>query len=254
MLGAVTTSALQAAVIGHWQFEDSPGFLSDSSSSGNTLTAVGSPTQVASPFSGEAASLGGSDAFTASGIGSSGATAFTFEAYINISAYDNFIGSEWGTTNDRAWAFEVDSGNSGQLRLVLENPDAVISATAGFTGLSNIALNTDYYIAAVFDGAAGEITFYAQDIENGGALQSTVVTSGVYSSIQVANTNPLGIGFLSDGTPGNFTSGIIDEVRLSNTALTQGQLLVAIPEPSTVVSLGALAVLSSIVLMRRRRR
>src|SRR3712207_5656490 len=77
--GAVIAAGLvpataSAAVLGYWQFEDSPGFTADSSGSGRTLTLPGgtaNPTQVTLP-----AGVGAGSTFASAVPGTTKAASF----------------------------------------------------------------------------------------------------------------------------------------------------------------------------------
>ena len=104
----------------------------------------------------------------------------------------------------------------------------------------------DYYVAAAVDIPGSTVTFYRKDLTAGGPLQSFVASHARTAlnnntAFQIgSSTGPLGFDFGFDG--------LIDEVRLSNTALGSGGLLI-VPEPSPAALLG----LGLLALAGRRR-
>lgn len=104
-----------------------------------------------------------------------------------------------------------------------------------------------YGLAAVADSTAGTISLYV-DAGTGYALdgQATGLTGdlGVYASA-------LDWGFFRDYYNGGFdtTTGVMDNIRFSDTALDSSELIAVIPEPAT---LGLIAAFGSGILFIRR--
>jgi hypothetical protein len=272
----------QAAVVGHWQFEDGA-FLDDSSGNGNTLTNVGGMAQVAIPGSGNGSDFpttipqtgatngriadftatsgvsGFSDADNASygSIATSGA--FTIEAFINSGSGGGapedarYIAAQYDSgSSQRSWGFQVNGDEGltlllGDMGTFWESPD---------TANNIISFNTDYYVAVSFDIATDDAIFYWQDLTNGGTLQTQTVNLVTAYSVNATSlgdpTLDFTIGYSAGSDKRWDAGGVIDSVRLSNTALSESELLIAVPEPSTVaLALGALA---GVLVMARRRR
>lgn len=75
------------------------------------------------------------------------------------------------------------------------------------------------------------ITFYAKDLTNDDEpMQSVQIAHTVASGI--ANETPLVIGGLGAGN-GNLFDGLIDDVRISDTALKNEELLFTSPRPAS---------------------
>jgi len=179
------------------------------------------------------------------GLGST----FTIEAMANLSAYDStkveMIASQWITASpQRSWFLGVAS--DGKLRLQVSS-DGTASTT--FDSGLTFSLSTDYYVAAVF--SSGTATFYMQNLTLGTAMQSVVITPGGAPTSAYNSTGNYQIGnYDASNTHANAWGGLIDEVRLSNTALTSAQLM--IPEPgSAMMVIGAAA---AFLFLRRRSR
>jgi hypothetical protein len=119
-----------------------------------------------------------------------------------------------------------------------------------------ISFNRDYYVAVSFDIATDDAIFYWQDLTDGGTLQTqTVNLVTVFNKDATALGDPtldFTIGYSAGSDKRWDAGGFIDSVRLSNTALSESELLISVPEPSTVaLMLGGLAGL--FVMVRRRR-
>lgn len=268
----------QAAVIGYWQFEDGA-FLDDSSANGNTLTNVGSMAQVAIPGSGNGSDFpttipqtgasngriadftatsgvsGFSDADNASYGSIAASGAFTIEAFINSGSGggppedSRYIAAQYDSgSSQRSWGFQVNQDDGltlflGDMGTFWESPDSANNI---------IDLNKDYYVAATFDIATDDAIFYWQNLTDGGTLQSQTVSLAVDATALGDPTLDFTIGHSAGSTKRWDAGGFIDNVRLSDTVLTSGDLLVSVPEPSTVaLVLGGLAGL--FVMVRRRR-
>jgi hypothetical protein len=258
-----------AATIGYWRFEgDFTNQAGTLAGSGGDLTVSGgiSTTALAgtgrtSDFFNPIPQTGAANGSTAAGFSTSrrleteDSTAFdlsaddefTIEAMINASSTSGVqvIAGQWlAIDGQRSWLFVLDDT---QLRLRVSSngisSELYLSTAAG---LGSISVNTDYYVAASFSTTG--VTLYLQDLTNGGDLKSQdfeVTLTGI-----VNPTSPFTIGAYSSNNSSPF-SGYIDEVRLSNVALSQSELL-AVPEPGTWLTLTA--GLSFLCLGRRRLR
>lgn len=258
------TSSLQSAVISYHRFgnnPDDPGSLTAATTGANltnanvsaiTLPGSGAGSDFSNPIDGLTNTRAAQ--FDAAGdrlTGVSGALGlgsdFTIESLAHLTSYSTstrIIASQWVTTgNQRSWSFGV--GTDERLRLTLSGDG---STSTVFDSGMTFSLNTDYYVAAVFN--SGTVTFYLQNLTSGGALQSANVSPGGAPTSAFNSTGSFQIGNFNDGTNENQVwLGLLDEVRLSDTALTAEQLLV--PEPGVVTLLiGA----GLVLLMRRRGR
>lgn len=280
IISAIFSSThLQAATLGYWRMENSSDLGLDSS--GNNLnmtnsgpvgsynlpaTGVGSAFFDPIPQTGAANiragqfNLGESDHLSIADPFSSAYVDLTIESMINLTTAGATtevrpIASQWSASStNHSWQLGITGNTSGlgARNLILQ----VATSGTGGTVVNldsdfQLSLSNDYYIAASLDftGSNLAVTFYVQNLTGGGSLQSNVVQttlSGLYNS-----TAPLYIGRGGSTTGSNlFFNGTIDEVRISDTALTQSQLL-AVPEPSAtlLVLLGGLH-----IILRRCRR
>ncbi|WFB36342.1 PEP-CTERM sorting domain-containing protein [Kiritimatiellota bacterium B12222] len=276
ILGLVGLTALlssaQAATLGYWRFEDSPGFLNDSSGNGHNLTAEASAVQAEIPATGngstfsnpipltsasnvDLANLTGSKYLSASDSDDWTQSAFSLELYFNAAdisdASSSIMVSHFDSgSNDRGWFLGIHR-TSKLLQVAFSNDG---QTGAGHTEVIDspwaIDEDKDYFAAVVVDmtdTSADGITFYLQNLTDGGALLSSNAT---HSLTSIHNSDAqFRIGNQISGN-GNIFDGVVDEVRFSSGLLSESELM-AIPEPSTVVlMLGALATCG---LFRRRR-
>lgn len=259
--------SLSAATLGYWRFE-SGAFQDNTVGSANDLTGTGSPTQTAltatgpgkdfpDPIpqnglsNGDAVDFDGSNRFESGDVSggdfTSGGMTATIEMFFNADAFDSgttFMTSIWGSGSDKQFVFGV---SNNQLRVVLGdgNGDTDGVTFSSLPGPSTtLSTGNDYYAALVIDGP-GSVTGYLQDLTGGGSLVSLTGSTSLNNSFSNSSQN-LSIG--ADGSNSNNFAGLIDEVRVSNSALSQSELLV-VPEPSSIMLLG----LCGLLLMKRRR-
>lgn len=254
----MTSAALpvSAGTIGYYQFEDIPGALKDSSAAKRDLILSGAAGgQIPSPFESVFMSVSGAVNTEAMSFDlrrgfSSTDTRYadlTIEAFVELDSVDTggvarVIAAQFGgSATTRAFNFGIAGNESGTFRAdrtlflqVVNTAGTVLNIDSGF----RLTEATSYYLAVSIDagsrnsGADGEVTFYLKDLTNGGTLQSKTIAvrsfNGFYDPAQAIT-----IGSAGDGTGSRF-HGVIDEVRLSDVALTSDELLVfSIPEPST---------------------
>lgn len=154
---------------------------------------------------------------------------FTVEAWINASAWKAAAWQGSIVTKDGAsgTGFALRAGNNGTL-------DFVMGTTAGWQSAQTTAImNTNqwYHVGAVV--ANGSISVYINGVLEG---------SQSYSGTPMAGTSPLTIGE-SPGFPGRVWSGVIDEVRVWNTARSEAELNANMASPLTGTEPGLVAYL-----------
>ena len=261
---ALVVGTMDAGEIAYYRFENSPGFLSDSSGNGNSpLTNTGA-TQVALPGSGRgstffdpipptgaandsAAEFDGSEKLEFLGLSSAPTTAFTVEGFFhwddgpesNESFADILAVGHNAGAGMFAWQIRTDGFNGtdpdGELFLfVRDEGDAANEFfNSGFNTGNGLGLDTDYYFALVFDDTNPTVDFLVQDLTNGGALQTFSVANTISAGGLLANADDLQIGngdIFAAASAFDF-DGLIDEFRYSDTALSLDELLIAAPPP-----------------------
>jgi len=103
--------------------------------------------------------------------------------------------------------------------------------TASISG--SIPANQWVHVAATLDDSTGEMCLYV----NGALVASAVTSIRPYAAL-VGGQPGLGIGSLQSG--GEFFHGLIDEVRISNVALSPSQLLDAAQSPLGMITVGSI--------------
>lgn len=248
LLGGAELS--QGATVGHWRFEgDAAGFVADASGNGRTLTlanGTAAPTQLMLPSAGAgakfhdpllqndllnaaAASFDGGDRATAADDPLFTSAAFTIEAYVHLTAVGSstrFIAGHFNSSgsNQRSWALLVPS--DGKLSLYLSSNG---SGTENLSSNFTLSAGKDYYVAAAInlaDTTSSGITFYYQNLTDGGAFQSQTIAHTTTAVLD--SSAPFSIGSTANGT--SFFTGLIDEVRYSNSRLPITALLAVDPE------------------------
>ena len=100
------------------------------------------------------------------------------------------------------------------------------------------------HIAATLDNASGNMGLYVNN-----TLESSIVTANrPFGPLQANQIPGLGFGNTEDANYFEYFDGLIDEIRISNVALTPGQFLDSVPEPA---SMSLLALMGIFVLRRR---
>lgn len=161
------------------------------------------------------------------------------------------LGIYSGTANNRS--FEIQTRGNSDLRVLLEGPTAGNSDLETLTFSLNLQTETEYFLALVFNGTLNNnpgnerVRLYYQDITNGGSL-STLAATTTLSSLNTPSDG-LGLGGRADGT--SLNSVALSEVRISDTPISSGALLINnVPEPSRALLLSIAA--CSLGLRRRR--
>jgi len=284
----LTATTADAATIGYWRFGDDPantGFLEDSSGNANDLVAYDNPTQTSAFFS-PVPATGASNSFAAALDGSNDVNPpadpanklvdklrltegtagnlptddFTVEAFVSIddvSQFNTILSQFDGAASQRAWRLFI---NNSPLNMQVDASGNNTSGEAGIAA-SGISLNStdDFYIAASVEfvdadsgGTANDaqITFYVQNLTTGDPLQtSTDVVNNIGTSLFNSNA-AFTIGGQDEDIDANKPFvGDIDEVRLSDTVLSQSELLI-VPEPASLALVG----FGGLVMLTGRRR
>jgi hypothetical protein len=163
----------------------------------------------------------------------------TLEAYFNLqgigpklnwSHYIVFRGDN-RTGLDPYW-LGVQKTSAGQLLLQFEICPA---SNAKVTISAPISMNKWYEAAGTLDNATGKMNLYL----NGQLAATTTTTARPIGALTGANPG-VGIGNTQSASTAQYFDGLIDEVRISNVALTPNQLLSSPPhQPPTIASLAA---------------
>jgi hypothetical protein len=184
---------------------------------------------------------------------------FTLEAFIHRAAANEnevqVLAAHWGTSKGFAFAVnEADAAaKANGLQMWLHNATSGGGINNTYQSSLAVASGRDYYVAVVFQASSanntsdGSVTFYLKDLTAGGTLQSETIA--VARASVPNSTEVLTIGGLASGENKRRWIGLIDEMRYSDTTLTQADLLV-VPEPASFSALG----LGAFGLLGRRRK
>ncbi|OGS34324.1 MAG: hypothetical protein A2474_07610, partial [Elusimicrobia bacterium RIFOXYC2_FULL_34_12] len=219
-----TTSGL----VGNWRFEENAGTTaSDSSGNNNSGTLTNSP-QWVTGITGNALQFnGGNYVSIADSSSLNPVTALTMEAWFKKTedvSYQRVLGK----SNYPNWDYAIFFGNTGSLQACIG-----IGGSLKYSTITPaLSVGTWYHVAVTYEGTA--IRLYIN-----GELQGTTSASGNIDN----HGTTLCIG-KDGGSGGNNFSGIIDEVKIYNRALTASEVLAeynsAIPDattPSTINNL-----------------
>lgn len=268
----LTTAQSHASVLAYWRFEGSTSasYLADSSGNGYNLSNTGTTITTTAPASGFGSNIDepgvGVLSNDQSAVLSTSATKLTVaaqsafntnimtvEAMVNLtdmSKTTTILGQNTnGTATNGGWGFFVSSGVSSSLGLsrlcyTFSNGTTWVTVNSGVT----LSLNNSYYLAVAVDALAGAATFFVQDLTAGTDLDSYTKT---FTASEIADsTAPLYVG---GSASYNYYTGTIDEVRFSNTALSESGLLSVVPEPASYAMLMG-GIFFGFFLIRRKSR
>ena len=219
---SATTPAAPSGLVAAYSFDQGSGTtVTDTSGNGNNGT-ISTATWSTSGQYGDALSFNGTNALvtipnSASLQLSSG---MTLEAWVNPSKIDATWRDVIYKANDNFY-LEATSTNAS-------TPDAGLIAGGSYAdafGTAALPANTWSFLTETYDGST--LRLYV----NGTQVASTAHTGAIATS-----TNPLQIG--GDSLYGQYFTGLIDNVRIYNTALNAAQIQTDQATPITTVPLG----------------
>lgn len=211
------TKGLPSGLVGWWRFSEEEGDIAyDSSVYGNDGTVFGAEYVSSTVGMGQALSFDGSDYVIVDDSDTLDITdEITIEAWINptsVDGYRTIVSKRSGSVADyalRLWG--------GKVEFYYRRAGA-ITWSEWCTNIAPVSAENPYHIAVTYTFGDGDsIRVYVNDTSYGG-----VWLYGV-SEYVTANTYPVYIGYNYPGYPQPF-KGIIDDVRIWNVALSEGQL------------------------------
>jgi fibronectin type 3 domain-containing protein len=204
----VTTPGAPSGLVAAYGFDEGSGTtVTDLSGNGNNGT-VSNATWSSSGMYGKALQFNGTNSTVTIPNSSSLqlSSGLTLEAWVNPSTVNNNWRDVIYKANDNFY-LEATSTNSSR-------PDGGLIGSGTYAdayGSTALLTNTWSYLAETYDGSA--VRLYVN-----GTLVATTAHSGAIST----STNPLQIG--GDSLYGQYFAGLIDEVRIYNSALTAAQI------------------------------
>jgi len=222
LLSVRSPSLAQSGLIAAYSFNEGSG-TTVADSSGNNLsgTIVGATWTTGGRYGG-ALSFNGTSSYV--DLGNPAAFqlngSMTIEAWVKASTNPADDGQIVAKSNGQGWALKT-SPDTGPHTFGVELSSAS-GATVQRYSTTVRALNTWYHIAGVYDAAGQTLTTYVNGVLDNGILRGTVPASQVSQNLNV------NIGRRSGGF---YFSGIIDEVRIYDRALSQAEIQVDLDTP-----------------------
>ena len=268
--------SVNAATVAYWRFEDGTagvvnGTYVDSSGNGSTMTVNGATGTADVPWAVvpqtaqanllAADYVDGSNYFTGDYLTTDGSTyidtfnfdtvGWTIEAIVKFNSNTNWgvharpgvVCKEGDNVTYPFFNLQLDENN--KIRVVTSRTSP---AERRINGTTTIQFGTWYAIAVTYDrsaeGSDREAELYLKEV-SAPSYNREGGTSGPWSGIDLNGDTPwtIGRGFRDNG-PKGFVDGSIDEVRISDVVLAEGDFLGTIPEPSLVIGGIALALLA----------
>ncbi len=206
--------------VARWKFDDMNGTTAkDSGPNGQNLTLVNTPTwtslgklEGALSFASASSEYGyAADSTSLSITGS-----LTLSAWIKPSSntastfYD--IAGKWDGTNESYLLTQYGD----EIRFYIDSSSGYIETTT-----ANLATGTWYHVAGVYDSVLQTMKIYIN-----GVAQSTTSTTVPSSIGDDGGRFHVGASHSTGGSPSNFYNGVIDEVHLYNSALSDSQIAI----------------------------
>jgi len=218
------TKALPSGLVGLWHFDEGIGSKTqDSSVNNNEGNLYEAKWEADGKFS-NALSFDGLYDYVDCGNDTSLQItgAITIEAWIKttqitrgeiVSKYD----AHWG---ERSYVFDIGYSGAGKLALSISSTK---NPYTGFSMPSNITVNDGkwHHVVAVFDPAGVYAKIFVDGIDRSGTMSGLLQSSIAVSARNLA----IGAGYAASATPNAyFFDGLIDEVRIWNKALDEGEI------------------------------
>jgi hypothetical protein len=228
----ITVGTASAGLVAAYGFEEGSGTTTgDASGNGNAGTLSGTTWSTTGKF-GKAMNFGGSGLVTVNDSASLHlSSAMTVEAWVNPATLSGWMNLIYKPASSSVISFVLQGCTSPSQLPSLGGS----FSTSNLTAPSPLPLNTWSHVAGTYDGAT--MKFYVNGILVGSRAQSGALA---------ASTLPLNIGGNTDF--GEYWSGLMDEVRIYNRALSQNEIhndmntpvsgTVIRPGPATLQSVG----------------
>ena len=211
--GSQDRSYLSDGLVGYWKMDETSGNAADSSGVGSTLTNNGTATFSAAKY-GNGAELDGSTQF----FDAADNATLSITGSLTLSAWiipDTVTGSHAILGKfDQSNESYLLSQEADEIRLYIDS-----SSNYETTNAANLAVDTTYHVAAVYDASSQTVKLYLN-----GILQASTTTGTIPSSIG-DDAGEFAIGAEdTGGTAANYFDGHIDDTRVYNRALSPAEV------------------------------
>jgi len=237
---SVLSFSAHASVVAHWKFEEGPagsaasgtGSLLDASGNNLSMTPFGGPKYevVANPGSILGLDFDGTNDIAYRADSSLfKLTSLTVEAFIRLDAslsslHQIIFRGDYRSGKDPFYLAVL----GGKLRFYLDD----LTSAVALHSPDVLPLGTNLHVAATLDDATDTMKMFINGVE-----VASMSASGIRPNVDLFSSARVSIGGLSDGFGiGQYFGGGIDEVRISDTALSpSGFLTRPVPEPSALI-------------------
>ena len=208
----------KAEIIAHWRFDEANDLTAyDSSANGNTAIindSNGEPNWVAGKIGYALEFDGINDSAQAADVPNLNPSQMTIAAWVKLDSspnavgYDMWVVNKYSATNDKGYALLIDTYYSkDRVGFYLGNG----SSTTLLRSSSDIVIGTWYHIAATYDGSTMKVYIDGEE-DNSTSHITGISTFNNHLFIGGSNTDSL------------YFDGIIDEVRIYDSNMTQEQI------------------------------
>lgn len=159
--------------------------------------------------------------------------------------------------NGQKWHFRINDGGAPRVQGAIRTE----AQGGNQTGTTNIADGNWHHVASVFPGGDGsdntDVIHYVDGILEGetGTTDEPIDTGigGTFPRVSIGARRQDG-NSTDDGALSSFLNGSLDDVRIYDHALSQGEIQALVPEPAgcTLLLIGAIGFLASLRSRHRR--
>lgn len=171
---------------------------------------------------------------------------FAFKTF-NTSRWQVYVGKDGKPSGSSPFPPLAFKHNASQNKLEMLFLDGSMTERSVLS-TRTITPNRWYVVAGVCDGSQARLYMYSpSEGDTGYVLEGTIGTVAGGALVTHTSSWTIGRGYWNGGTA-DWVDGVIDEVRISDTALSTAQFLGVIPEPAAAV-----AMLGLVAVMARRK-
>jgi hypothetical protein len=230
-------------LVAHWTFDEGSGSVAHDLVGGNDGDLVNAPAWTSGLFGGALDLNGASQYVNCHNNAVNAALSLTGDLTLTgwVRPSEGIVGTR-GTLIGKHYNGEYELTFSDAHKGLMYYHGPNWGQNDGFVG-SPVEVDDWYLLAVTRDTSTSTMTGYVLDYGS----RTMYTNSWAYGQVAPATTNAVHIGHRTPG--GLFFPGLIDDVRVYDHVLTEGQIEALYPEPTTLALLG----LGAIGLLRRRR-